>query len=116
MKPAVIINRRWYKETAEPPKLPKQTRSAKAGGPRSLKAAPAKPKPRPDRSALTAAETALTNIDADEKAELAQIAAERERLDAREEDVTDAAGEARRQAKVALERARREFVRQGGQP
>ena len=58
----------------------------------------------------------LCTIDADDKAQLALIVAELGRLEAREDEVTGAAGKACSKAKVALERAQQDYVRHRGEP
>ena len=95
------------------PKAPKAAAKEGAKSPRSAKPK-SKPKPKADRSALSAAETALRKLDAERKHEEADFKRRRDDLDAAREAAQTAYHDDRKAAASAVVQARKASRKAGG--
>ncbi len=117
-QPGVVLKRaagskaRFSRDAEAPdaPPRPAKMKPAKATG--GSKPAPARPKP--DRSALAAAERALEDADAAHRRAQDALEQERKALQTRERELEDQFRAARRRLQVALDKARRDYVQAGG--
>jgi colicin import membrane protein len=121
-RPGVVLRRMAgssgaYSETAEvdAAALPADSKPAKgARGKAGPPPASAKPRPPPDRTALTAAEKALAAAEADFQSGLADLEARRRALDEEEGTLRRYHDRRLRELETTLERARLAYRRAGG--
>jgi hypothetical protein len=97
------------------PGLPKVPKASKASAKHGAKSPPsAKPKPKPDRSALDAAEAALRTLDGGRKDEEVDFSRRRDELDAARDAAQAAYTEGRKAATAAVVQARKAYRKAGG--
>jgi hypothetical protein len=96
------------------PKVPKAPKAAAKQVAQALPRTNAKPRPKPDRAALDAAEAALRKLDSARKDEEADFKRRREELDAARDAAQAAYTERRKAATSAVVQARKAYRKAGG--
>jgi len=96
------------------PSVPKAPKAAAKEGAKSPRSAKPKSKPKPDRSALDAAEAALRQLDIERKDEEADFARRKNELDAARETAQGAYTEGRKAATSAVVQTRKAYRKAGG--